>query len=277
MIKHVGSTKIRAKHRASCHCGTVVLELDLARGIVDPRRCDCSICRRKGTIVASVPLSGLKIIKGAVSLKVYQFNTRAAHHYFCANCGIHTHHRRRSNPAQYGFNVGCLEGVNPFEIPDVPTNDGVNHPADRTPNIASKPAVPSAVRQLFEMLPAPVQELALSSRKLVLTALPDAIEISDEKAKVVGYGYGSGYKDVVATLILSKTGVKIGLAYGASLPDPASLLHGTGKVHRYIEVRRQEQLRRPEVEQLLGAALGAWRERAKEAKVNKSRKRARVR
>jgi hypothetical protein len=27
--------------------------------------------------------------------------------------------------------VGCLQGVNPFDIPAVPTNDGVNHPADR--------------------------------------------------------------------------------------------------------------------------------------------------
>ncbi len=31
----------------------------------------------------------------------------------------------------YGFNVGCLEGINPFAIADVPVNDGVNHPADR--------------------------------------------------------------------------------------------------------------------------------------------------
>src|SRR3546814_7846788 len=38
--------------------------------------------------------------------------------------------RRRSDPEQYGYNVGCLEGINPFAIPDVPVEDGVNHPAD---------------------------------------------------------------------------------------------------------------------------------------------------
>jgi hypothetical protein len=27
--------------------------------------------------------------------------------------------------------VGCLEGINPFELEPVPLNDGVNHPADR--------------------------------------------------------------------------------------------------------------------------------------------------
>jgi hypothetical protein len=131
MLKVVGGVPIRARHRASCHCGSVELELDLPDGIVNPRRCDCSICRRKGAVVASVPLSGIRIVKGAEHLKLYRFNTLAAKHYFCSNCGIYTHHQRRSNPAQYGFNVGCLEGVNPFDIADVPVNDGVDHPADR--------------------------------------------------------------------------------------------------------------------------------------------------
>lgn len=131
MIKTVGGTEIKSKHRLSCHCGAVVLELDLPEGIVDPRRCDCSLCRRKGAIVASVPLTGLRIVQGEESLTAYQFNTRTAKHYFCRRCGIHTHHQRRSNPGQYGYNVGCLEGVNPFDLGPVPTMDGVNHPADR--------------------------------------------------------------------------------------------------------------------------------------------------
>jgi hypothetical protein len=131
MIRQVGPTPILPRHKASCHCGAVQLELSLPDGIVDPRRCDCSICRRKGAIVASVPLSGITIIRGADVLRLYQFNTGTAKHYFCSVCGIYTHHQRRSNPEQYGFNVGCLEGVNPFDLKEVPTNDGVNHPADR--------------------------------------------------------------------------------------------------------------------------------------------------
>lgn len=131
MIGMVGSVRIEKKHRARCHCGAVELELDLPDGIVDPRRCDCSICRRKGAIVASVPLMGIRILKGHELLSCYEFNTNTAKHYFCSRCGIYTHHQRRSNPEQYGFNVGCLEGVNPFAIPDVPVYDGVNHPSDR--------------------------------------------------------------------------------------------------------------------------------------------------
>ena len=131
MIKRVGATEIQPKHRLSCHCGEVVLELDLPDGIVNPRRCDCSLCRRRGALVASVPLDGIRIIKGAESLKLYQFNTRTAKHYFCSNCGIYTLHQRRSVPTEYGYNIGCLEGVNPYELGPVPTLDGVNHPADR--------------------------------------------------------------------------------------------------------------------------------------------------
>ncbi len=93
-IRQVGDVDIQPLHRLSCHCGSVVLELSLPEGIVNPRRCDCSICRRKGAVVASVVLE-------------------------------------RSFPDQYGYNVGCLEGVNPFLIPDVPVNDGVHYPADR--------------------------------------------------------------------------------------------------------------------------------------------------
>ncbi|MCW8127280.1 GFA family protein [Microbulbifer halophilus] len=131
MIKRVGDTAIQPIHRASCHCGAVGYELELPQGIVEPSRCDCSLCRRRGAVAASVPLSGLRIVRGEEHLKRYQFNTMTAEHYFCGNCGIYTHHRRRSNPDEYGFNVACLEGVNPFELGETPVSEGINHPADR--------------------------------------------------------------------------------------------------------------------------------------------------
>jgi hypothetical protein len=31
----------------------------------------------------------------------------------------------------FGYNIGCLEGVNPFDIETIPTSDGIHHPADR--------------------------------------------------------------------------------------------------------------------------------------------------
>ena len=130
-LTEVSGVSVGKKHTATCHCGGVEIELDLPDGLIDLRRCDCSLCRRRGAIAASVPLSGINIIKGEDTLRQYQFNTKTAKHFFCSVCGIYTHHRRRSNPTQYGFNVACLEGINPLNVKDIPVYDGVNHPADR--------------------------------------------------------------------------------------------------------------------------------------------------
>jgi len=130
-VTEVDGVPIQSTHTATCHCGCVEIQLSLPNGLENLRRCDCSLCRRRGAIVASVPLSGIKIVKGEECLVNYQFNTKTAKHYFCKACGIYTHHQRRSNPEQYGFNVACLEGINPLKLEGIPTNDGVNHPSDR--------------------------------------------------------------------------------------------------------------------------------------------------
>lgn len=130
VLKEVDGIKVQEQHKLVCHCGSVEILLDLPDGLVDVRRCDCSSCRRRGAIAASVPLSGINIIKGKDKLKLYQFNTMEAKHYFCSECGVYTHHQRRSNPEQYGFNTACLKGINPLKIEGIPTYDGVNHPKD---------------------------------------------------------------------------------------------------------------------------------------------------
>ncbi|GIU03630.1 hypothetical protein TUM4261_01660 [Shewanella sp. c952] len=89
------------------------------------------MCRRRGTIVTSAELDGLKVVSGNDKLSLYQFNTFTAKHYFCSICGIYTHHQRRSNPNQFGVNVACIDGVNPYELTNVAMPDGINHPADR--------------------------------------------------------------------------------------------------------------------------------------------------
>lgn len=116
--------------RAACHCGTVQLHLRLEEGLHSARRCDCSLCRMRGAVAVSVPLDGLTVLSGGDALSLYQFGTHVAEHYFCRHCGIYTHHRRRSNPNQYGVNAACIEGVSPFDFPSVEVLDGRNHPGD---------------------------------------------------------------------------------------------------------------------------------------------------
>lgn len=115
-------------HLATCHCGAVRLRfphLDLATA----RRCDCSMCSRRDAVSVTVPEGELTVEAGE-TLRLYTFNTHVAQHYFCGVCGIYTHHRRRSNPREFGVNLGCVDGVDITRI-SVPWIDGRNHPSDR--------------------------------------------------------------------------------------------------------------------------------------------------
>ena len=102
----------------------------LSDGLASARRCDCSLCRMRGAVAVTAGLGGVEVLDGADALTEYRFNTGVARHFFCSKCGIYTHHRRRSNPNEYGVNAACLEGVSPFDFAEVLVNDGVNHPND---------------------------------------------------------------------------------------------------------------------------------------------------
>ena len=110
--------------------------------------------------------------------------------------------------------------------------------------------------------PAPVRETAAAARKLLKAHLPDSAETLDESAKLLGYSYGPGYKGLVCTLIMSQTGVKVGIFRGAELPDPKGLMAGEGKVHRHVQLRSADDAKKPGLSELLETALAAWRQRA---------------
>jgi len=74
--------------------------------------------------MACVPEEQFRILTGENSLSVYKWNTRVAEHFFCSICGIYTHHRRRLNPMEYGFNVACIDGIDPNELTNVTIFDG---------------------------------------------------------------------------------------------------------------------------------------------------------
>jgi hypothetical protein len=115
---------------ASCHCGAVALRLRLAEPLDAAARCDCSFCRRRQAANVTVKLEDLEVLRGAEHLRLYQWGTKTAEHYFCEICGIYTHHRRRSDTSAYGVNIGCIEGVNPRDLEPLRWNDGVQHPSD---------------------------------------------------------------------------------------------------------------------------------------------------
>ena len=116
----------------SCHCGAVKFTAELPHGLASARRCTCSICRMRGAVAVTGSVGGLRVTQGADKLATYRFNTRTAEHHFCIQCGIYTHHKRRSNPNELGVNAACLEGLSPFDFREVIVYDGNRHPADNS-------------------------------------------------------------------------------------------------------------------------------------------------
>ncbi len=117
-------------YNGACHCGAVQFRVTLTGGFEAARRCTCTLCRMRGAVALTARPDDFEVTAGQDALTLYQFNTRVAEHYFCKHCGIYTHHRRRSDPNEFGINAACLEGVSPFDFEEVLVSDGVAHPKD---------------------------------------------------------------------------------------------------------------------------------------------------
>ena len=117
--------------KLKCHCGEIEAEINIKDNFEKILRCNCSLCKRKGAVMSMVKNENFKITKGSDKLKIYQFHTKVAKHYFCSVCGIYTHHNPRSNPAMTGFNLGCIDEINTFTLKNILLNDGNNHPLDK--------------------------------------------------------------------------------------------------------------------------------------------------
>jgi hypothetical protein len=55
--------------------------------------------------------------------------------------------------------------------------------------------------------------------------------------------------------------MKLGFYKGSQLPDPAGILKGTGKVHKYVEIKSVGDIALPALRKLLEEALKAYEAR----------------
>ncbi len=110
-------------YRGGCHCGNVRYEVTTDLGQVIS--CNCSICSKKGYLLAFVPANQFKLTAGEGHLTDYQFNRKVIHHLFCQTCGISSFARGASpdGSEMYAINVRCLEDVDPSS-PSITQFDG---------------------------------------------------------------------------------------------------------------------------------------------------------
>jgi hypothetical protein len=91
----------------SCHCGAVNLEVTTAP--TEVTSCNCSICRRLGTLWAYYEPAHVTIT-GATA--TYHWGDKSIDFHHCATCGCTTHwspRASRDNAGRMGINARLLE------------------------------------------------------------------------------------------------------------------------------------------------------------------------
>ena len=111
------------------------------------------------------------------------------------------------------------------------------------------------VEEFLASYSAEVRDLALQTRRLVLDAIPTALEIVDPPSKIIAYGFGRKYSDLICAIAPYPSYVNLMFGKGATLPDPEGLLAGTGKRARHVRIAALEDVRRPGILALLQAAV----------------------
>ena len=98
---------------ATCHCGAVELELETAP--TQLTSCNCSICRRLGTLWTYSPPAQVRVI-GATD--TYRWGDKTLDLHRCAVCGCTTHWTplESAPPDRMGINARLLD---PAVIKDV--------------------------------------------------------------------------------------------------------------------------------------------------------------
>jgi hypothetical protein len=116
-----------SSYEASCHCGAVQFRFRSAP-IVAGRRCNCSICVRKGIVmsVAYYPPDAFDELVGLDATGDYRFGDRDVSHRFCRTCGVHPFNVVASVPPSYDgpakpgdfrINLGCVHGLDVLSLP----------------------------------------------------------------------------------------------------------------------------------------------------------------
>ena len=110
------------------------------------------------------------------------------------------------------------------------------------------------IEEILSPYPEQVRDWAVALRRLILQLAPDLLEFPDPADHLIAYGRSERMADIVFTIMPQKSYVNLGIANAVGLDDPEGLLEGTGKRHRHIKIRKQEDLDRPGLKALMRQA-----------------------
>jgi hypothetical protein len=118
----------------------------------------------------------------------------------------------------------------------------------------------NAEDQLAECIDKFTPEMARAIRAVraaLRKRLPTANELvyNNYNFFVIGYSSTLRPSDCFTQLVADAHGVRLAFYYGSTLPDPAGILLGGGNQNRFIRLVSARDLRKPEVEALIRAAV----------------------
>lgn len=99
------------KHEGGCHCGAVRFAVEME--IKSLLSCNCSICMKRGTLLAFAPEESFTLLSGGDCLADYQFGKKRIHHHFCAICGVAPFGRGvgPDGTPMRAINVRCIDDI----------------------------------------------------------------------------------------------------------------------------------------------------------------------
>jgi len=103
----------------------------------------------------------------------------------------------------------------------------------------------------------PVATLIRSVRSALQKRLPGANELVYDNYNffVIGYCSTDRASDCIVSLAANAKGIVLSFYYGATLPDPAGILQGSGSQNRFVRLAGPKDLAKPEIEALIAAAV----------------------
>lgn len=113
-------------HMGSCHCDKIAFEVegDFSEGMA----CNCSMCRRRGSLLAFVPADDFNLKTDRNALSTYTFNKHVLSHHFCNTCGIapFSEGKKSDGSAMVAINLRCVTDIDPDAL-KVTHWDGAHH------------------------------------------------------------------------------------------------------------------------------------------------------
>ena len=102
------------QYEGSCHCGRIAFAFEADEAITGALACNCSICRRRGSLLWFGPRAAFTLKSDRADLESYRFNNGHIDHHHCRVCGVAPFSEAvdpRSGVPTVAINLRCVPAV----------------------------------------------------------------------------------------------------------------------------------------------------------------------